>query len=558
MAPCGWVLAQGRVFSSGEGKSRFPVRAVGAFLDITDRKQVEEAMTRSVSLLRATLESTADGILVVDLEGRIVEFNQRFAEMWNMTPDLLAEGKGQDLLVSSRDERMMRFVLNQLKDPRGFLAKVSELYTQPEASSFDILEFKDGRTFERYSLPQYIAGQPVGRVWSFRDVSDRKQAEQALAASEARYRLIVETIPHLAWRTSPDGIQIECNRRWHEYTGQAPDRIQAHGWLAAVHPDDLFRVVEKAAHAVSSHEPYEIEYRLRRASDGSYRWHLVRGEPIFDHNGAVTCWVGTCTDIEELRQAQEILKLAHDEELQEIQAELAHVAHLGMMGEMTASIAHELNQPLYAIKNYAYGSICRLRATPAQDEELIEVLEKINNEAGRAAEIIHRTRVFLQKRASRSVDVPLARLIEEAVFLTRMEIQHFRTKVVVEPTRNLPAIVGDPVQIEQVIINLLRNALEAMDHTPDDNRRLHIRLVWHDEENIGVEVRDAGKGINEADREKLFEPFFTTKPEGLGMGLAISRSIIQAHGGRLWVTANQDQGCTFHFTLPISKGGRKQ
>ena len=148
------------------------------------RQQGAKDLTQSVSLLRATLESTADGILVVDLQGRIVEFNQRFAQIWQVPPDLLVAGRDHDLPTSSRDEQMMRSVLGQLTDPAGFLAKVTELYTQPEASSFDVLEFKDGRTLERYSLPQRIAGQAVGRVWSFRDVSDRKRAEAALRASE--------------------------------------------------------------------------------------------------------------------------------------------------------------------------------------------------------------------------------------------------------------------------------------------------------------------------------------------------------------------------------------
>jgi hypothetical protein len=240
--------------------------------------------------------------------------------------------------------------------------------------------------------------------------------------------------------------------------------------------------------------------------------------------------------------------------LQRHQAELAHVARLGMMGEMAASLAHELNQPLYAVKNYAFGCICRLKETVNHDKELVAVLEQINEEAGRAAEIIRRIRAFLQKRETRSVELHVNSLIEEALLHLRMEVQRLRTTVVFEPGQALPAVIGDPIQIEQVVINLVRNGLEAMEQLPADNRRLSIKTLRRGEECVQVDVRDEGTGIREADLEKVFEPFYTTKPEGLGMGLAISRSIVKAHGGRLWATANDDRGCTFHFTLAFRKG----
>ena len=320
-----------------------------------------------------------------------------------------------------------------------------------------------------------------------------------------------------------------------------------------MHPDDLFRVMEHGAHALNTREPYELEYRLRRASDDSYRWHLARAVPVLSEDGQVTCWVGSNTDIEELKQAQEILRQAHDEQLQRHQAELAHVARLGMMGEMAASLAHELNQPLHAVKNYAYGSICRLQKMPERDGEVVVALEQIGEEASRAAEIIRRVMGFVQKREPRFTEVVMNGLVEEAVLLSKVELDRRQAAIVLEFDRDLPAVIGDAIQIEQVIMNLVRNGLEAMDETPDDSRRLSVRTMRQGENMIQVDVSDCGKGIGGADMEKLFEPFFTTKAEGMGMGLAISRSIIQSHHGRLWATANHGQGCTFHFTLPIGK-----
>ena len=386
------------------------------------------------------------------------------------------------------------------------------------------------------------------------DVTDQKAAEQALRESEERHRLFIETIPQLAWRTSHGGLEVDCNRRWYEYTGQTPAQVRGWGWLSAVHPDDLARATEQMLQATNCGEPYELEYRLRRASDNSYRWHLSRALPVRGADGQITSWFGCATDIEDLKQAQELLKQAHDQQLQRHRAELAHVARLSMMGEMAASLAHELNQPLHAINNYASGSLIRLRKTPQRDEQLVAALEQISEEAKRAAEIVRRVRGFVQKHEPQFSEVFVNNLVEEVILLSKTELeQHCHAKVVVELLENLPVVIGDAVQIEQVIMNLVRNGLEAMEETSVENQLLTIKTMRYSDKMVQVEVCDRGKGIGGEALEKIFDPFFTTKPEGMGMGLAISRSIIQAHGGRLWVSTNQDQGCTFHFTLPVSK-----
>ena len=245
--------------------------------------------------------------------------------------------------------------------------------------------------------------------------------------------------------------------------------------------------------------------------------------------------------------------LLRSEELQRRQAELAHAARLSMLGEMSASLAHELNQPLHAVKNYAYGSICRLQTMPQQDQELVSALEQIDQEATRAAEIIRRVRLFAQNRAPRLSAVSMNHLVEEAVLFARMDLERYRARVALELGENLPAVAGDAVQIEQVLLNLVRNGLEAMEQLPDGNRLLRIATRLCGSEAVQVDVCDSGTGIKAADLEKVFEPFFTTKPEGMGMGLAISRSIVQAHGGRLWTTVNEGRGCTLHFTLPAGE-----
>jgi C4-dicarboxylate-specific signal transduction histidine kinase len=214
-----------------------------------------------------------------------------------------------------------------------------------------------------------------------------------------------------------------------------------------------------------------------------------------------------------------------------------------------------LNQPLHAVNNYARGSIRRLQKAPQKDGEIFAALEQISAEANRAAEIVRRVRRFVQKGEPQFSEVRVNRLVEEVVLLAKTELEQRHVRVDLALTDDLPMALGDPIQIEQVLMNLLRNGLEAMEETPQEDRIVCIRSMQYNDDRIQVDVCDAGSGIAGEDLEKLFEPFFTTKPQGMGMGLAISRSIIQAHGGQLWASANHDRGSTFHFTLPV--GGRR-
>jgi signal transduction histidine kinase len=301
---------------------------------------------------------------------------------------------------------------------------------------------------------------------------------------------------------------------------------------------------------------------------GSYLFAEPRGSLyIYDVEHQISLLLYVCTGgfmailsdwlsraITRRNRAEADLRL-REEQLQRHQTELTHVARLSTMGEMAASLAHELNQPLHAVKNYARGGVRRLLKKDEKDEELLSVLRQISEEANRAAEIIRRVRGFVRKRDPQISKVSVNALVEEVVLLSKADIQRRRARVIVDLATDLPTVAGDPIQIEQVLLNLVRNGLEAMDDAPDASgrRQLWIDTKRHGDDRVEVSVRDRGKGINGDDMEKVFEPFFTTKAEGLGMGLAICRSIVQTHEGRLWVSANQEQGCTFHFTLPAGR-----
>ena len=235
-------------------------------------------------------------------------------------------------------------------------------------------------------------------------------------------------------------------------------------------------------------------------------------------------------DIARRQQVESDLR-ASQEQLQLHQIELAHMSRLSIMGEMVASLAHELNQPLHAAKNYARGSIRRLLKNPEHDAELMTALEHIAEEADRAAEILRRVRDFVQKTGPHVSAISVNDLVQEAVTIINLELKRTRARIVCELAPDIAPVMADPIQIEQVVVNLARNGLESMHETPEEQRVLSIGTRRCDEQTMEVFVRDRGKGISEEEMKKIFEPFFTTKPEGMGMGLAISRSIIQAARG---------------------------
>ena len=364
------------------------------------------------------------------------------------------------------------------------------------------------RPWSRGGCDEAAQGEIIGVIGFAVDITERRRAEEAIRESEKRYRLLVESVPHLAWRISPDGMEMECNRLCHEYSGLTPAQVRAHGWLAAVHPDDLFRVAESALHAANSGEPYELEYRLRRASDGSYRWHLARAVPLLDEDGQISCWIGSATDIEDLKRAQEMLRHGQEEQLQRHRAELAHVGRLSMMGEMAASLVHELNQPLHAVNNYANGSIRRLMKMRERDEDLVAAIRQISDEANRAAEIVRRVKRFIQKRDHQRSEILVNRLVEEVVLLSKADADQREAKIALGLSENVPPILGDPIQIEQVIMNLLRNALEAMDETPPERRVLEIRTGRNAEDGIQVDVCARVMALAQAGQIFMTRPVF--------------------------------------------------
>jgi C4-dicarboxylate-specific signal transduction histidine kinase len=251
-----------------------------------------------------------------------------------------------------------------------------------------------------------------------------------------------------------------------------------------------------------------------------------------------------------LRDVTARKKVEADLKAQEL--ELAHAARLSMMGEMAAGLAHEINQPLGAIAAYAEGASIRLRDGKPDADSLIRVLDRIAHDAHRGGQVIRRLRQFLQKRTPERVCLRINDLVREVAQFVDADLRRREVSLGIDLAADLPPAQGDPIQIQQVLLNLVRNACDAMHDTEPARRSLMIRTRSLDGEHVDVCVEDCGHGISHSNMDQMFDAFFSTKAEGLGMGLAISRSIIEAHGGQIWASSNSEGGATFHFTLPTT------
>jgi len=276
--------------------------------------------------------------------------------------------------------------------------------------------------------------------------------------------------------------------------------------------------------------------------------HTV-GHPVFNAAGELVEFVGTSMDVTERKRAEEALHQA--------QAELAHVTRVLTIGELTASIAHEVNQPLAAVATNGNAGLRWLAGDPPNLAEARECLKRIIRDANRAGEVITRIRSLVKKSASAQAPLDLSELIQEVLTMINPEARRRQAAVRIELAPALPPVRGDRVQVQQVLLNLAMNGLDAMMTVTERPRELVIKAQPHDAGAVRVAVQDSGSGLDPQTMERLFEPFYTTKPNGLGMGLSISRSIIEAHGGRLWPAANGDYGATFHFTLTTEDGSQQ-
>jgi PAS domain S-box-containing protein len=387
------------------------------------------------------------------------------------------------------------------------------------------------------------------------DMEEHKQAEEALRESEHDLRLLLDTIPALAWCAAPDGGPAYINKRMAEYIGIPAEEAQWRGsvgpignrarvsqWAGMMHIDDFAPTLPVWINALETGQSYDVEFRLRRA-DGVYRWFRIRGEPLRDENGRIVNWYGINMDIHDSKQAEESLR--------DTQVKLSRAMQVATVAELSASIAHEINQPLAAIVANAHACQGWLSTKPPTLERAQLAVDRIIRDGNSAAEVVRRIRALFRQAAPIKAQVDINEVITETLRLMSYETQRAKVSIETDLETDLPLTLADRVQMQQVIVNLVQNAIEAMEEVINRPRLLSIRSRRQGTD-IVIELRDHGSGLESA--EKVFEPFFTTKEKGMGMGLAICRSIVEAHDGRLSATTNETEGATFSFTLPIRVG----
>lgn len=370
----------------------------------------------------------------------------------------------------------------------------------------------------------------IGLLWAVYQIRVHQLREQ-----EKKFRDAVETMPALAFVADLNGNRTFMNSGWLEYTGLSPEEASASGWEKTVHPDDLSRVTEEWRTAQAAGQPLAYDARIRCGRDGIYRWFQTRAQPLRDARGKIVKWCAVATDIEDRKRVEQL------------QSELAHMNRVSSMEELTASLAHEIKQPIGAAVTNAEACTRLLDCGQPDILEARAAALEMARDARRAADIIDHIRSLYRKGSSQMEMVDVPQVLDEMLVILRNEASSRSVTIHTDVAEGLPGVMADRVQLQQVLMNLMLNGIQAMEKT---GGVLTIKAQLAEDCRVLISVSDTGIGLPTDKTEQIFDPFFTTKREGTGMGLAISRSIIESHAGHIWATANSGGGATFHFTLP--------
>jgi PAS domain S-box-containing protein len=514
------------------------VKWYGTSIDIEDRKRAEDALRRSEAALRERerelrqlIDVIAQHVIVLAPDGSFIYVNQVALEYTGLTleaslakdapakifhPDDLEEVLGERQRAISDGAPLEAEARIRGKDGkyRWFLIRINPLRDEQG----HILRWYGTRT----------------------DIEDRKQAEEALRRSQA-YLTEAQTLSHtgsFGWNVSSGEVS------WSDETFRifewdpATFRPLVDSIVQRIHPEDVERVQQEFDRAAEDGMGVDLEHRLRMP-DGSVKHVHVFAHGVRNSSGQVE-FVGAVMDVTASKQAQEALRQA--------QATLAHFTRVTTLGEMAASIAHEVNQPITATITNSNTCLRWLARDPPDLEEAREAAARSVKDATRAADIIKRIRLLFKKGEPHQEPVDVNGVIGEIIALLRNEADRYSVSIRTDLAADLPKVRVDPVQLQQVLMNVMLNGIEAMKDV-DAARELTIKSEQADSSRLRISISDTGVGLTPEQADEMFNAFFTTKPHGTGMGLAISRSIIESHGGRLWATANCGRGATFHFTL---------
>jgi PAS domain S-box-containing protein len=504
--------------------------AVSLDRDITARKRAEDELRASEERFRTFADYAADAFFLFDDHAAILDVNRQACESLGYSREELIGKHPSDFDVDLDEASIARLRERMLG---GETVTFETRHRRKDGTSFPV-EIRGGQ-FEQGGR-RYLS--------LARDITERKRAEEALLRSEA-YLAEAQRLSHTGTAVyNAEGNLYwsdECYRIWDFDPLQGlpdADRI----WQR-IHPDDRDRVWEENQRALHESGEHSVEFRVF-CDDGAVKYIEATFHPLLSPQGNVDEIVSTHVDVTERRRAQ-----AQAEQLRQLEADLAHMNRLGIMGELTASLAHEILHPIATVRNNARSGMRLLEMSRPNLGEVKEVLGCVVRDADRARDIVGRIRDHIKKAPPQNEIVDLDEAIDEVIVMVRAALDRNRVSVRTRHMEHRACVRGDRVQLQQVMLNLILNAVEAMSSVGEGTRELSISIE-RQAEGILVAVRDSGPGIEPEHRNRIFEPFYTTKTSGIGMGLSICRSIIDAHRGRLWADANQPRGAVFRFALP--------
>jgi PAS domain S-box-containing protein len=535
-----WLASYGepRFSTSGEFLGH-----VGLSPDITERKQAEQARQFQHSLIRTILEGSLDGILAVDHRNMVVSHNKKFLDVWQIPPP----GSENEATLAD-DGPVLAAIVERVQEPGGFLKRVRELYDNPDTDDHCEIALKDGRTLERYSTSlRSEAGQYFGRVWFFRDITNRKQAEQALQTSEEKFRQLAENIHEVFWMMPPEANEIVyVSPAYEQIWGRSCESLYRNpmAWAEAIHPDDVER-----AHAVFARqiqgEPVVSEYRIR-TTDGQEKWIRDRAFPIRDQAGKVIRIAGLAEEITQWKR--------YEQEL--IQAREGADAANRAKSRFLANMSHEIRTPM----NGVIGMLQLLSDTDltAEQQRFAEVAQS----SGRALlalidDILDLSKIEARKMTLENVSFHLSQVVENAVEPLRVQARAKGLGVQVQVAKEIPRILrGDAYRLRQVLTNLVGNAIKFT-----ERGRVQIEATLERQDGgratVRFDVTDTGIGIRREQIAALFLPFTqadisaTRKYGGTGLGLAICKQLVELMGGKIGAESQEGQGSTFWFDVVL-------
>ena len=525
-----WCHVSGAPLRSSDGRI---LRWYGVLIDIEDRRRAEEALRESEYKLRQIIETVPAFLWATDPDGEPTHISQRVFDYSGLRLEDFKHGGWQSLIHPDDfpDTSKAFYHAIQTATPYRVVHRLRRLdgafrwhYAHGEP-----LRNQQGRVIQWYGL-------------SF-DVDERKHAEQALQESEAKFRDYAETASDWFWEIDPDYKFTLLTEN--AFGSASADRIGKACWDHAL---DLETEPEKwrlIRATLDSRQPFRDFVYCSAGPDGSPMHVRTSGKPVFYADGEFRGYRGTGTDVTAIVRARE-----EHERLRELESDLAHMNRVNVMGELAGSLVHEITQPIATARNNARAAMHFLDRNPPDLSEVREAVACLVGDADRAGKIIDGVRGHIKKAPLRQDRFDLNDAIKEVIALTRTAIIRNDITARTRLTAGLLIVEGDRVQVQQVVLNLILNATDAMSSIATGSRDLLVSTEQTQPDVVLVAVRDTGPGIDPKDLQRVFETFYTTKSGGMGMGLSISRSIIAAHGGRLWADLNTPHGAVFQFTLP--------